>query len=82
MVKKVADKMILLMLMYRDELKGREGCNPDINIEQKDNQTQIHIGQRLMTQTKNILDLEIVVVEIMMTILHFQESGIVIMFLI
>ena len=23
--------------MYRDELKGREGCNPDINIEQKDN---------------------------------------------
>jgi len=21
--------------MYRDELKGREGCNPDINIEQK-----------------------------------------------
>jgi len=22
--------------MYRDELKGREGCNPDINIEQKD----------------------------------------------
>jgi len=25
--------------MYRDELKGREGCNPDINIEQKDNQS-------------------------------------------
>ena len=24
--------------MYRDELKGRDGCNPDINIEQKDNQ--------------------------------------------
>ena len=23
--------------MYRDELKGRENCNPDINIEQKDN---------------------------------------------
>jgi len=23
--------------MYRDELKNREGCNPDINIEQKDN---------------------------------------------
>jgi len=25
--------------MYRDELKGREGCNPDINIEQKGNQS-------------------------------------------
>jgi len=25
--------------MYRDELKNREGCNPDINIEQKDNQS-------------------------------------------
>ena len=25
--------------MYRDELKGQEGCNPDINIEQKDNQS-------------------------------------------
>jgi len=24
---------------FRDELKGREGCNPDINIEQKDNQS-------------------------------------------
>jgi len=67
--------------MYRDELKGRENCNPDINIEQREI-NQIHIGQRLMTQTRNILDLEIVVVEIMMTTLHFQESGIVIMFLI
>ena len=28
--------------MYRDELKGRENCNPDINIEQKDNQTNPH----------------------------------------
>ena len=28
--------------MYRDELKGREGCNPDINIEQKDNQSNPH----------------------------------------
>ena len=27
------------LAMYRDELKGREGCNPDINIEQKDNQS-------------------------------------------
>ena len=27
---------------FRDELKGREGCNPDINIEQKDNQTNPH----------------------------------------
>ena len=26
--------------MYRDELKNREGCNPDINIEQKDNQSK------------------------------------------
>ena len=28
--------------MYRDELKGREGCNPDINIEQKNNQSNPH----------------------------------------
>ena len=28
--------------MYRDELKGREGCNPDINIEQKDNASNPH----------------------------------------
>jgi len=28
--------------MYRDELKGREGCNPDINIEQKDNDRNPH----------------------------------------
>jgi hypothetical protein len=28
--------------MYRDELKGREGCNPDINVEQKDNQSNPH----------------------------------------
>jgi len=28
--------------MYRDELKGREGCNPDINIEQKDNNSNPH----------------------------------------
>ena len=28
--------------MYRDELKGRENCNPDINIEQKGNQTNPH----------------------------------------
>jgi len=28
--------------MYRDELKGREGCNPDINIEQKGNQSNPH----------------------------------------
>ena len=27
---------------FRDELKGREGCNPDINIEQKDNQPNPH----------------------------------------
>ena len=27
---------------FRDELKGREGCNPDINIEQKDNQSNPH----------------------------------------
>jgi len=40
--------------MYRDELKGREGCNPDINIEQKDNQSNPH-WTKLMTQTKNIL---------------------------
>ena len=28
--------------MYRDELKGRENCNPDINIEQKDKQSNPH----------------------------------------
>jgi len=28
--------------MYRDELKNRDGCNPDINIEQKDNQANPH----------------------------------------
>jgi len=27
---------------FRDELKGREGCNPDINIEQKGNQSNPH----------------------------------------
>ena len=28
--------------MYRDELKGRENCNPDINIEQKNNSSNPH----------------------------------------
>ena len=28
--------------MYRDELKNREGCNPDINIEQSGNQSNPH----------------------------------------
>ena len=28
--------------MYRDELKGRDGCDPDINIEQKDNSSNPH----------------------------------------
>jgi len=28
--------------MYRDELKGREGCYPDISIEQKGNQSNPH----------------------------------------
>jgi hypothetical protein len=28
--------------MYRDELKGRENCNPDINIEQKGHNTNPH----------------------------------------
>jgi len=28
--------------MYRDELKNRPDCNPDINIEQKDNQSNPH----------------------------------------
>ena len=31
--------------MYRDELKGREGCNPDINSMSKLIMLQIHIGQ-------------------------------------
>ena len=65
--------------MYRDELKNREGCNPDINIEQKI-MLQIHIGQSLKTPMKNILDLVIEVVVI--TIHHFLQIGIMIMFLI
>ena len=65
--------------MYRDELKNREGCNPDINIEQKDN-NQIHIGKSLKMPMKNILDLVIEV--ILKIILHFQKIGIKIMFLI
>ena len=28
--------------MFRDELKGSEGCNPDINIEMKDKQSNPH----------------------------------------
>ena len=28
--------------MFRDELKGREGCNPDINIEMKDKERNPH----------------------------------------
>jgi hypothetical protein len=28
--------------MYRDELKNRDGCNPDINVEQKGNQSNPH----------------------------------------
>ncbi len=36
---------------FRDELKGREGCNPDINIEQKDNQSNPH-----WTKTKDAND--------------------------
>ena len=28
--------------MYRDELKNRPDCNPDINIEQKDNASNPH----------------------------------------
>ena len=42
MVKRVVGKMILHYAMYRDELKGRENCNPDINIEQKGNQSNPH----------------------------------------
>ena len=42
MARKVESKTTLLIAMYRDELKGREGCNPDINIEQKGNQSNPH----------------------------------------
>ena len=42
MVKKVERQNDFAYAMYRDELKGRENCNPDINIEQKDNQSNPH----------------------------------------
>ena len=49
MVMKMVSKIILLMPCFRDELKGRDNCNPDINIEQKwgkgdgvENQTNPH----------------------------------------
>ena len=38
---------------FRDELKNREGCNPDINIEMKDNKA-IHIKLKFVTQMTNI----------------------------
>ena len=47
MVKKDARQNDFACAMYRDELKGREGCNPDINIEQKGQCNQIHIGKSL-----------------------------------
>ena len=42
MVRKVVGQNDFAYAMYRDELKGREDCNPDINIEQKDNQSNPH----------------------------------------
>ena len=33
--------------MFRDELKGREGCNPDINIEHGKTNNQIHTKLKL-----------------------------------
>ena len=63
--------------MYRDELKGREGCNPDINIEQKGNQSNPH-WTKLLTQTKNILVLS----GGRETKHHLLKSGTMIMFLI
>ena len=42
MVKKIVNKNDFAYAMYRDELKGRENCNPDINIEQKGNQSNPH----------------------------------------
>ena len=57
MVKKVESKMILLMLMYRDELKGRENCNPDINIEMAKGINQIHIGLKFNDANEKYLGL-------------------------
>jgi len=42
MVKESGKQNDFANAMYRDELKGREGCNPDINIEQKDHQSNPH----------------------------------------
>ena len=60
--------------MFRDELKGRDNCNPDINIEQKwgkgdgvENQTNPH-WTKTGQANENILDY------IMMIVL-MQESG-------
>jgi len=63
--------------MYRDELKNRPDCNPDINIEQKDNQSNPH-WQKF--DDANAKYLGLVVVEIIKH--HFLKIGIMIMFLI
>ena len=62
--------------MYRDELKGRENCNPDINIEQKDNQSNPH-WTKVDDANEKYLGLE-VVVEIIKPLL--RKSGTMIMF--
>ena len=64
--------------MYRDELKGREGCNPDINIEQKGNQSNPYWQK---TDDANEKYLRLVVVE-METKLHLLKIGTMILFLI
>jgi hypothetical protein len=40
----MANKMILLMRIISDELINEEG-NPDINIEQEDNQNNPHLDE-------------------------------------
>ena len=44
--------------MYRDELKGRENCNPDINIEQEDNQNNPHWTKHTDANSKFIKEVE------------------------
>ena len=80
MVKKDAKQNDFAYAMYRDELKGREGCNPDINIEQKDNQSNPHWTKFEDANAKYLgLGNRIVILK---TILHSQKIGIMIMFLI
>ena len=57
MVKKSARQNDFACAMYRDELKGREGCNPDIKYRAKGQSIKSTLAQSLMMPTQSILDL-------------------------